>query len=315
MRKYKKFYLLSTIVAILISIYPIYMLVKVVVNYTATGVVDVLNYPKYIIPYSPISIAVIFSVCIMPVAITLFKRFALPAISAFGITLFFISEFALENMVVMDGMNINTKIENWQMLSCAITPQTRLTTGDVLIGNYSPAMKIHFYIISIIIILAVANVIYGISMMIKTNIYTRKSPLIAQAISIAVFLGLCIFACFTAFYRTGSILVSPVSAMLMALFFITMGVTSGIYIGSFFYNRSSFLSVTLPAVISLAMSFVMYVGELILLNGSLYQFGTGLLFQPVAFLPFAIVDFIVMLFSGILTYTIMIKIKGGNYRG
>lgn len=309
MSKYKKFYLFSALGTVLISFYPIYMLIKIIADYAATGAVDVFNYPKYIIPYSPISIAVIFSVCLMPVAITIFKRFALPAISAFGLLLFFISEFALENMVVMDGVNIITKIENWQMLSCVATPQTRLTAGDVLIGNYSPALKIHFYIISIIIVLAVVNVIYGFSMMIKTNNYAKKSPLIAQAISIAVFIGLCIFACFTAFYRTGSILVSPVSAMLMSLFFITMGVTSGIYIGSFFYNRSRFLSVTLPAVISLAMSFVMYVGELILLNGSLYQFGTGFLFVPVAFLPFAIVDITVMLFSGVTTYVIMVKLR------
>lgn len=308
MSKYNKFYLFSALGTVLVSFYPIYMLIKVITDYVATGAVDVLNYPKYIIPYSPISLAVIFSVCLIPLAITIFKRFALIVISAFGIMLFYISEFALENMVVMDGMNIITQIKNWQMLSCAITPQTRMTAGNVLMGNYSPAMKIHFYIISIIIVLAVVNVIYGFSMMIKTNNYAKKRPLIAQAISIAVFIGLCIFACFTAFYRTGSILVSPVSAILMSLFFITMGVTSGTYIGSFFYNKNRFLSVTLPAVISLVMAFVMYVGELILLNGSLYQFGSGFLFESVAFLPFAFVDIAVMLFSGLITYVIMVKL-------
>jgi len=188
------------------------------------------------------------------------------------------------------------------MLSCAVTPQMRLTAGDILMGNYSPAMKLHFYIISIIIVLAVINVIYGFSVMISTGNYAKKRPLIAQAISIAVFIGLCIFACFTAFYRTGSILVSPVSAVLMSLFFITMGVTSGIYIGSFFHNRSRFLSVTLPAVISVIMVLVMYAGELILLNGDLYRFGTGFLFEPVAITPFALVDIAVMLFSGAITY-------------
>jgi len=314
MSKHHRFYLFSALGVVLISFYPVYMLVKVIADYAATGAVDVFNYPRYIIPYSPISISLIFSVCLMPVAITVFKKFALPAISVFGIILFFLSELALENMVVMDGINIMTQIKHWQMLSCAITPQTRLTAGNVLMGNYSPAMKLHFYIISIIIVLAVVNVIYGFLMMIKAGNHAKKSPLIAQAISVAVFIGLCIFACFTAFYRTGSILVSPLSAILMSLFFITMGVTSGIYIGSFFYNRGRFLSVTLPAVISLIMSFVMYAGELILLNGSLYQFGKGFLFEPVAFLPFAIVDIAVMLLSGAITYLIMNKIKGGSYR-
>lgn len=217
-------------------------------------------------------------------------------------------------MVVIDGTNLITKVENWQMFSCVATPQVRLTAGDILVGNYSPALKTHFYIISIIIILAVVNVIHGFSKMIKTNDFSRKSPFIAQTISVTVFIGLCIFACFTAFYRTGSILVSPVSAVLMCLFFITMGVTSGTYIGSFFYNRSKLLSVTLPAVVSLVMTLVMYVGELILLNGNLYQFGTGSLFRPVAYLPFTIVDIAVMLISGVITYVIMLKLnsKTGN---
>lgn len=309
MNTYKKFYLFSALGAILISFYPIYMLVKVVSDYVATGAVNLMNYPKYIIPYTPIAIAVIFSVCLMPAAMALFKRLALPVISAFGIILFFMSEFALENMVVMDGVNIITRIENWQMLSCVATPQMRLTAGDVLLGNYSPAVKIHFYIISIIIILALLNITYGFSKMIKTNNYAKKIPLIAQFISLSVFLGLCIFACFTAFYRRGSIVVSPVSAILMSLFFIIMGVTSGTYLGSFFYNKNKLLSVVLPAAASLAMTLVMYVGELILLNGSLYQFGTGFLFKPVAFLPFAIADIAVMFISGIVTYIIMEKIR------
>ncbi len=314
MSNYKKFYLSTVLGTTLISFYPIYMLIKVIADYAATGSVDIANYPKYIIPYTPISIALIFSACFMPAAFSLFKRFALPVISALGIILFFIAEFALENMVVIDGTNLITKVENWQMFSCVATPQVRLTAGDILVGNYSPALKTHFYIISIIIILAVVNVIHGFSKMIKTNDFSRKSPFIAQTISVTVFIGLCIFACFTAFYRTGSILVSPVSAVLMCLFFITMGVTSGTYIGSFFYNRSKLLSVTLPAVVSLVMTLVMYVGELILLNGNLYQFGTGSLFRPVAYLPFTIVDIAVMLISGVITYVIMLKLnsKTGN---
>lgn len=308
---YKKFYLLSVLGVILASFYPIYMLIKVLSDYVGLGAVNIENYPKYIIPYAPISAALILSICLIPLGMKLFKKLALLILSAFGVGAFFICELILEKIVVIDGTNLLTSIENWQMLSCYAPPGgwRVWTAGDILVGNYNPAFKMHFYIISIIIILSILNVIYGFSKMIKDNNFVGKNPLVAQAISIAAFVGLCIFACFTAFYRTGTAVVPPLSAILMSLFFITMGVTSGIYIGSFFYKKSKILSVTLPAIIALATTLIMYIGELILLNGKLYLFGSGFLFEPLGAIPFAIIDLIVILLSGAITYFIMKRLK------
>lgn len=326
MSNYKKFYLLYVLGAIFISFYPIYMLAKVITEFMSQGSIDIFNYPKYIIPYSPIAIAVIFSISLIPLAIKLFKKYALPLISVLAIAVFFICEFALENIVVIDGVHIVTKIANYQMYSCYVTKNSILSAGDILVGNYNPSFKIHFYIISIIIILAVTNVMYGFSKMIKENNFSKKRPLVAQGISIGVFIGLCILACFTAFFRSGPLFVSPISAFLMSLFFITMGVTSGIYIGSFFYFKSKCLSITLPTIISLLMTIVMYVGELILLDGNVYRYGIGFTFEPLGFafnsllgipytiidvyIPFAIIDLVVILLSGIITYITMLKLKG-----
>lgn len=306
MNAFQKFNRYSVLGIILASFYPIYMGVKVVSEYITKGSVDVADYPKYIIPYTPISIALIITIALIPPAIRFLKQYAHLGISALGIGLFFAVEFWFENMVVLNGTG-RTNIKNWQMLSCAMTPQTLKRAGNILAGEYSPAFKIHFYIISIVVILAVLNCVLGFAVMIKTNRYERKKPLILQAISAAIFIGLCILACFTAFFRTGQLRVSPVSAALMSLFFIVFGVTVGIYAGSFFHKKKKLLSVIFPAILSLATTTIMYVGELILLNGSLYQFGNGFLFEPLGMFPFATIDLLVILLSGIATYSLLSK--------
>ena len=123
-------------------------------------------------------------------------------------------------------------------------------------------------------------------------------PLIMQGISTSVFLGLCILACFTAFWRDGSIQVSPLSATLMAVFFILLGVTVGVYVGSFLLGKRKGLSVWLPAVVASAMTLLMYVGELILLNGHLYRFGTGFFFDGLPGIVLAPVDVLIAVAAG-----------------
>lgn len=66
-------------------------------------------------------------------------------------------------------------------------------------------------------------------------LYTKKRrTLILQGIYGALFLGLCILACFTAFYRTEELYVLPISASLMGAFFVLLDVNAGVLAGSFF---------------------------------------------------------------------------------
>ncbi|HOV68784.1 MAG TPA: hypothetical protein PLZ84_00495 [Clostridia bacterium] len=145
--------------------------------------------------------------------------------------------------------------------------------------------------------------------MIRTGDYSRKKALILQAISSLVFLGLCILACFMAFFRDGEITVSPLSAFLMSAFFIILGVTMGIYVGSFLLGKRKAVSVLIPAVVSSIFTIVMYIGEMVLLSYHLYRFGSGFFFEGLGPIVLAPVDIAVILISGILCALILLPLN------
>ncbi len=307
-KSFKRFYLFSLVGLILISYYPLHMGVKVILDMIRNGTVLSENYPKYIIPYTPISLSVIVGVLLLPILIKVVKRFALLVASGLSIGVFFLSEVLLENQVIVTS-TVETTLESWQMYMCYIPPDSYETRTwravDVLIGEYSPGFKIHFYIISMVIILALLNCFYGFAQIIMSGDRKRLKALVMQSISTGVFLGLCIFACFTAFFRKGEITVSIVSAFLMSIFFVTFGVTTGIYVGSFLHGRKKSLSVLFPAIVSSLVTLVMYLGEMILLSGNLYRFGIGLFFDRMGSIVLAPVDVFVILLSGIVCALIM----------
>lgn len=156
------------------------------------------------------------------------------------------------------------------------------------------------------------NCLYGFAQIIKTGEKKRQKSLIIQSVCALVFLGLCILACFTAFWRDGSIQVSPLSAVLMAVFFILLGVTAGIFAGSFLLNRRKFVSVGVPAIISSALTLIMYVGEMIILNGYLYSYGTGFLFESIPGIGLAPVDILIVILSGCVTALISVLLNREN---
>lgn len=232
------------------------------------------------------------------------KKYTLLASSALGTLLFFITEICFEQIEVR-AMDLMYQLQGWQLSLCMATPETLKSIGEPIYAQNNPAFKIHFYIIAIVIVLSVIHVIYGFSKMLKENTYEKKRPLIAQAVSAGMFIGLCIYACFTAFYRKGTIDVSPISAGLMSVFFIVFGMTVGVYVGCILYGKKKWLSVVAPAIIASVTTTVMYIGELILMGGILFKYGDGFLFKPVGAIPLAIVDFIVIMLSGIITYVLL----------
>ncbi|KUO69976.1 MAG: hypothetical protein APF77_04190 [Clostridia bacterium BRH_c25] len=302
--KYKNFYLLSLFAIILASVYPIYMGVATMGSYLNNGAIDVADYKKYIIPYTPICIALIVSTALMPLIFKLFKRYALPAVSFLGTVLFFASEFGFEQIKVIEGY-VEMPLESWQLSLCMATPEVLRAIGEPIYAAYNTAFKIHFYIIAIVIILAVLNVIYGFSKMLREQDFGKKRPLIAQAVSVLLFIGLCILACFTAFYRNGTINISTLSAILMSVFFIVFGITVGIYCGSIFYGKSKLFSKIIPAITASLTTLIMYIGELVLMGGVLFKYGNGFFFEPIAAIPFSAADIVIILFSGVITYIVM----------
>lgn len=302
--QYQKFYLISVAIILTVSIYPIYMALKVLSSYLSKGSVSSVDYPKYIIPYAPICISLILVVCLMPALYKLLKRYCLLGSSILGAVIFFICEFGFEKIRVVEEQVI-VPLESWQLSLCIATPEVLRAIGKPIYAENNPVFKVHFYLISIIIILAIVNVVCGFTKMFREKDFSKKIPLIVQLTSAVVFVGLCILACFTAFYRNGTINISALSATLMSIFFIVFGVTFGAYIGSISYGKKKLLSVVVPAIASIAITVAMYIGELILMDFKLYSFGSGFLFEPIGSIPFAVIDFVVILLSGAVTYLIM----------
>lgn len=317
-KTFRKYYLFSLLGVLLASCYPIYMGISVIVDMIRYGTVYAENYPKYIIPYTPIALALLVCVALIPVALKYFKKHALLFGTVISTVLFFVFEFILERAVTVTRTvtGIFSTLEDWQMFMCYVPPNSfeerTWTEVDVLMGEYSPAFKLHFYIISIALIISIMNCFYGFAKMIHTGDKSRRKSLVIQSVASGAFLGMCIWACFTAFYRNGDIQVSALSAVLMSVFFVLFGVTVGIYIESFTLNKKPLLSVWLPSVSAAVVTLVMYIGEMILLSGHLYRFGEGFFFAGIPGIVLAPVDIVVILGSGVMTAIIASFVRNKN---
>ncbi len=313
------YYLLSCIGILIASYYPLSMGVRVISDMITNGSVAKENYPKYIIPYTPISIAIIIGVFLLPLCIKLFKKYAIAGGAIIATGVFFLFELLFEQKVVVSTAETVTKLEDWQMFMCYVPPEgwgetvttyKTQTAVDILMGEYNPAFKLHFYIISIVLITTILNCFYGFGQMIKTGEKKRLKSLVLQSICSVAFLGLCVLACFTAFWRDGSIQVSPLSAMLMTIFFILFGVTVGVFVGSFLFGKRKPVSIWVPLAVASVMTFLMYIGEMILLNGHLYKMGTGFIFDSIPGIVFAPIDLLVIVISGVITALIFTLLNG-----
>lgn len=302
--RFRLYWLLCLLGVLLASAYPLAMGIRVVSDMLRLGTVLGENYPKYIIPYTPITLAILLGVALMPPAIRRGRRYALPLVSAICVGVFFLAERLLESKVIVTT-TVATTLESWQMFMCAVTPEvfeTRTQTAvDFLVGAYNPAFKLHFYVISLVVILSLLNCFYGFGHMLLSRDRRRLKTLVLQSISAVLFLGLCVFACFTAFFRDGQLQVSALSAVLMGVYFAVFGVTMGIYCGSFTLGYKRGLSIVLPSATACMFTAVMYIGELILLNGHLYRFGGGWFFSGLGALALAPVDVLVIVASGAVT--------------
>lgn len=320
-KRFKRYYLFACLGVLVASFYPLFMGIRVIWDMIADGTVMKENYPKYIIPYTPISIAVLIGVLLLPLCRKLFMRYALLGGSAASTVAFFLFETLFEQKVVVTTAQTVTVLQDWQMYMCyqppggwgeTVTTYKTQTAVDILMGNYNPAFNLHFYIISVVLVLSILNCIYGFGQMIASGEKKRLKSLILQSVCSVVFLGLCILACFTAFWRDGSIQVLPLSAVLMAIFFILLGVTVGVYAGSFLLGKRRFVSVGIPAILSSVMTLLMYIGEMILLNGQLYRFGTGFFFDGLPGIVLAPVDLLIIAASGCVSAVMFALLNRAN---
>jgi hypothetical protein len=313
--KNSRSYWISLAILLLASAYPVFMGVKVMAALIREGQIDAAAYPKYIIPYTPVCLAVITAVSMLPLASRIFKRLSLSLLSALGAGMFLLFETLFEQITVFSQQTAVGNIGSWQAYLCIATPEVqrtieyRRTIGQDLAQRYNPAFKAHFYLISILIVLAVIGVIHGFY---KMEANGKRRPLILQACVTAIFIGLCVFACFTAFYRTGDINISPLSSWLMSVFFVVFGVTGGACAGVALLGKKPLLSQWVPAAAAIATTIAMYIGELVLMGGVLFKFGKGLFFSPMGSSPFAPADALVIVASGVLTWLLTLLMRVGK---
>lgn len=311
-RTLRNYYIFSCLGVIALSFYPLLMGIYTVSEMLRNGAVPIENYPKYVIPYTPIAIALVFGVLLMPFFYRFFQRFSFAAASIISVGVFFIFERLMETGILVQAQEI-VFLESWQMALCWVPPelyQTRTWEAvDILLGGYSPAFKLHFYVISVVLILSFLNWIYGFAGMIRTGDKSRRKSLVIQTVCSIIFLGMCIWACFTSFYRTGEITVSALSAVLMSTFFIVFGATMGAFTGSYTLGKRRVWSVFLPALVSSLITLIMYIGEMILLSGHLYRFGTGFFFQGLPAIVLAPVDICVILLPGCISAGIFYQLN------
>ena len=90
-KRFEKYYLLSLAGVLTASFYPLYMGIRVVADMLTRGTVMKEDYPKYIIPYTPISLALIVGMLFMPWLLKYAKRAALFWASVLSTGVFFVS--------------------------------------------------------------------------------------------------------------------------------------------------------------------------------------------------------------------------------
>ncbi len=306
-KELRRCWLISLAAVLILSVYPLMMGIRVLTDVLRHGVVMSWNYPKYVIPYTPVSLAVIAGTAVMPALVLRLKR---PLLTAAGLALavFFAAELLLERVLVQGYLT--SSLESWQMYMCyqpfttaveatgALRMPEALTEVEILMGEYDPSFKLHFYMISIVLILGVLSGCYGFGRAAHSGNWSRLRMLIVQMAATGAFLALCVLACFTAFFRDGSLMVSPLSAALMAVFFVLLGVTAGLIVGNALQERKATLAGRVSAVVASAVTMLMYLGEMTLLNGNLYRFGRGMLFEGMGALVLAPVDVATILLAG-----------------
>ncbi|MCL1847557.1 MAG: hypothetical protein FWF91_06275 [Coriobacteriia bacterium] len=322
----RRFYFLSLAVLAVLSAYPLINGIQMAWISITNGALEPEQYVRYVVPYAAICVALLCFAALHPVFMRL-KRFAFPVGIATTFLVFFVVERFFETIQIhVAGMtlidtatlipypsNATATADSWQAALCIASPEMRwqsLTYASL--DNFYYVMddstyKIHYYLIALILITMVCGLIHGIARMLhlRSDDRAQAKPLFLQGISTAALVALCVFANSTAFFRQTAYIQTPLASLLTGLFFVALGAAVGVYVGSFLLERGRHLRLTLPVLLSLGITILMYVGESLMMKGNLYRFGTGWFFEGLPGLVAAPVDILVILLAGGLTWLVL----------
>ncbi|MBE3101064.1 MAG: hypothetical protein IMZ47_02195 [Firmicutes bacterium] len=294
----QKFYLTSLGVLLVLSAYPLVMGMKIVILQLLNGSIRPEDYARYVIPYTAICLSILISVAMYPL-ISKLKRLSNLVATGLGLGLFVGIELFMENITLNSPEAQNTL--TMQLVSCIGSTAAQQAFQKL----YDNTFKIHYFLISFVIIVLIIGLVYGYGRITGTGNRSNRPMLRLQLITTAFFLFLCIYANFTGFFRETTQYLSPLSAFLTSIYFIVLGVTFGIYVGSHLVNKSKVFSIGIPTIAAILVCSIMYYGEYKLLNGILYQYGSSSWFQPIPNIALSIVDLIIILTSGVITAILM----------
>lgn len=319
----RKYYLISLAVLLALSAYPLVMGLKIVFLQLQNGGVRPEDYARYVIPYTAVCLSIVAAAALYPLLSRL-KRLPVLAATAAAFILFVGIELYMESITLATPAarilsNSSYEAETavtWQLLSCFQSPQaisafTKNLMADksgfeaAFLQNYNDAFKIHYFLISFVLIALIVSIFYGYGRAIARGDMKKKLPLRLQLYVAVLLLDLCVFANFTGFFRGRGQYQPMLPSLLTGLFFVVLGAAAGIYAGSWLIGRGRALSVWLPVVVAVLVCSVMYFGEYNLLAGNLYRFGRGWFFDGLPAIALAPADVIVVLLAGGATAGVM----------
>ncbi len=322
----KRFYWLTLLILLVLSAYPLINGVRMIYLSITNGSIEPEQYSKYVIPYAALCASIIFFATFLPLLYRL-KRSAFPVGLMGAYAIFATIEHFMEgiqihtaDMTLIDPATLSADtaiiapsatVDAWQASLCVISPLTQeQSVAYAYQDRYFYVManntyKIHYYLISFILITMVCGLVYGIGRMLSTGDYSRKKQLILQGATTSTLIALCVFANTTAFFRQPETIQTPLASVLTCMFFVVLGTAVGVYAGSLLLGKDKGLGLGLPAIISVISVILMYIGESVMMEGGLYRFGTGWFFEGLSGIALAPVDILVILLSGIVTCLIL----------
>ena len=325
-QNYKRFYWLTLAVLFALSAYPLINGVRMAYISISDGAVEPDQYARYVIPYAAMCVAVLIFAAFLPV---LHKMKHAPfAIGLAGAYAVFIAveqfmeriRIKTEGMTLIDPASLSVDpavnvppvaVDAWQASLCIVSPRAREQSkafdagGRIFYTMADDYYKIHYYLVSFILIVMVCGLLYGIGRMIRTGDGEKRKPLILQGMAAAALVSLCVFANTTAFFRQADPIQTPLASALTCLFFIMLGAAAGVYAGSFLLKKGKTAGLALPVMISVVIVILMYIGEAAMMKGGLYRFGTGWFFDGIPLIALAPVDILVVLAAGAVTWFVL----------
>gem|GEM_PF-453626 len=320
MNNTKRFYIISLVVLVVLSAYPLINGVRMLFFSVRNGAITPEQYAKYVVPYTAICVSVIWFAALQPLFMRL-RRFALPIGLATAYGVFYAIERIFETMQIhVSGMSLidaatlapqaagttAATVDIWQAALCVASPvmmdqSLSYAYQDKLVYVMADGLyKIHYYLISLILISMVCGLVYGIAKMLRDGARSQMKSIFLRGVSAAALLALCVFANTTAFFRRPTWIQTPTASVLTCLFFIILGASVGVYAGSFLLKKSKIPGVGVPALISICATVLMYTGEALMMRGNIYRFGRGWFFYGLPIVVLAPVDILIILFAGAL---------------